>query len=145
MKYTCEIVIDRPLDEVIALFDNPDNLKEWQPGLIDIEHLSGDPGHPGAKARLKYNMGNRNVEMTETILTRNLPEEFSSTYEAKNVYNIVKNTFEKVDENRTKWTAFQEFKLYGFMKLFGWLMPGSFKKQSMKYMEYFKEFVESKG
>ena len=143
MKYTCEIIIDKPLDEVIALFDNPENLKEWQPGLIELEHLSGEPGLPGAKARLKYNMGNRDVEMIETILTRNLPEEFSGTYEAKNVYNIVKNTFEAVGESKTKWTAFQEFKLYSFMKLFGWFMPGSFKKQSMKYMEYFKEFAEN--
>lgn len=33
MKYTCEITINQPLNKVIELFDNPDNLKHWQPGL----------------------------------------------------------------------------------------------------------------
>jgi hypothetical protein len=28
------------------------------------------------------------------------------------------------------------------MKLFGWFMPAAFKKQSWKYMEDFKAFVE---
>jgi carbon monoxide dehydrogenase subunit G len=129
MKYTCEIVIDSPIDDVIALFDNPDNMKEWQPGFISHEHMSGEPGQPGSKMRLKYKMGNRDIEMVETILTRNLPEEFSGTYEAKGVYNIVKNSFEATGDNKTRWVTYQEFKFSGFMKLIGWLMPGSFKKR----------------
>jgi hypothetical protein len=28
------------------------------------------------------------------------------------------------------------------MKLMGWLMPGAFKKQSQKYLVFFKEYVE---
>lgn len=31
------------------------------------------------------------------------------------------------------------------MKLFGWLMPGAFKKQSQKYLDMFKEFAEKEG
>jgi len=143
MKYTCDIVIDKPIDEVIALFDNPDNMEKWQPGFISHEHISGESGMPGAKMRLKYKMGKRDIEMVETILTRNLPEEFSGTYEAKGVYNIVKNSFEPIGENKTMWKTYQEFKFSGFMKIIGFLMPGSFKKQSMKYMELFKEFAES--
>jgi hypothetical protein len=33
MNYTCEVVIDLPRDRVIELFDNPQNLTKWQPGL----------------------------------------------------------------------------------------------------------------
>ena len=33
MKYQNEIEINLPLNRVIELFDNPDNLKRWQPGL----------------------------------------------------------------------------------------------------------------
>ena len=37
----------------------------------------------------------------------------------------------------------QEFRFKGFMKIIGLLMPGAFKKQSKKYLEDFKYFVEN--
>jgi hypothetical protein len=47
-------------------------------------------------------MNSREIEMIETILVRDLPNEFSGTYEAKGVFNIVKNTFIALSNNRTK-------------------------------------------
>ena len=144
MKYQNEIVIDLPVEKVVALFDDPENLKHWQPGLQSFEHISGTPGQPGAKSRLQYKMGNRDIEMIETITKRNLPEEFSGTYEAKGVYNIISNHFIPVGENKTKWVTETEFQFSGFMKLMGWFMPGAFKKQSQKFLEQFKAFAEKK-
>ena len=143
MKYQNEIEINLPLYRVIELFDNPDNLKHWQPGLESFEPISGTPGQPGAKSRLKYNMGNRKIEMIETITKRNLPDEFSGTYEAKGVYNIISNRFISLGDYKTRWVADNEFQFSGFMKLMGWLMPGLFKKQSQKYLEDFKKFAEN--
>lgn len=143
MKYTCEILIDLPREKVIELFDNPDNLGKWQPELQSFEHISGEPGEVGAKSRLLYKMGKRNVEMIETIHVRDLPDQFDGSYEANGVYNIVKNRFEVVDENTTRWITEQEFQFRGMMKLMAWLMPGMFKKQSMLYLRRFKEFAES--
>ena len=57
MKYTTEIEIEKPIEKVIELFDNPDNLKKWMEGLQSFEHLSGTPGQPGAKSRLFFKMG----------------------------------------------------------------------------------------
>jgi uncharacterized membrane protein len=145
MKYTIEIEIDKPIDKVVELFDNADNLKKWMEGLQSFEHISGTPGQPGAKSRLFFKMGKREVEMIETITVRNLPDELSSTYEAKGVFNIVKNRFEKVSENRTKYITENEFQFKGFMKIFAFLMPGAFKKQSYKYLELFKNFAESQN
>ena len=45
--------------------------------------------------------------------------------------------------NRTKYISEQEFQFKGFMKVIGFIMPGAFKKQSMKYLEAFKNFAES--
>ena len=143
MKYTTEIEIEKPIEKVIELFDNPDNLKKWMEGLQSFEHISGTPGQPGAKSRLFFKMGKREVEMIETITVRNLPDEFSGTYEAKGVYNIAKNKFLKVSETRTKYISENEFQFKGFMKFFAFLMPGAFKKQSFKYLQHFKDFVES--
>lgn len=142
MKYTIEIDIDLPRDKVIELFDNPDNMKYWQKGFISLEHISGTPGQEGAKSKLKYKMGNREIEMIETITKRDLPNEFSGTYEAKGVWNLNRNNFIEIAPNKTKWKSEVEFKFSGFMKFIAFLMPGSFKKQSMKYLQDFKEFAE---
>ena len=88
-------------------------------------------------------MGKREIEMIETITVRNLPEEFSATYETKGVYNTVKNKFVSLSENRTRYISEQEFQFSGMMKFIGATMPGAFKKQSQKYMQQFKEFAEN--
>ena len=143
MKYTVSITINKPIHEVVALFDNADNMKHWMEGLISFEHLSGTPGQPGAKSRLVFQMGKRRVEMIETVTVRNLPKEFTGTYEAQGVFNIVGNRFESLPDGATKYYSDQEFQFKGFMKLIAWLMPGAFKKQSTKYLEAFKKFAES--
>ncbi len=145
MKYNVEIIINLPRKRVIELFDNIENMYKWQPGLISFEHESGTPGEVGAKSRLQYKMGNREIEMIETITVKNLPKEFSGTYEAKGVWNEVKNFFYELDENSTKWVSENEFRCSGFMKIFAFLMPGSFKKETAKYLDQFKEFAEDEG
>ncbi len=146
MKYSQSIDINLPRKRVIELFDNPDNLHKWQPGLLKFEHISGGPGKPGAKSRILYKMGKRETEMIETITLRELPEKFHATYETNGVLNIQENYFEEIDTNATRWTSVSEFRFSNFaMKLMGWLMPGAFKKQSYKFMQQFKEFAESEG
>ena len=142
MKYKQSIIVNLPIEKVIELFDNPDNMKYWQEGFISFEHLSGEPGHTGAKSKLKYKMGKNEIEMIETITVRDLPREFSAIYEAKGVWNEVKNYFEPIDANSTKWTSENTFNFKGFMKIIAFLMPGMFKKQSYKFMEDFKKFAE---
>ncbi len=143
MKYTCEITINAPIQKVIELFDNADNMFQWMEGLESFEHLSGEPGEVGARSMLKFKMGKREIQMIETITVKNLPDEFSGTYEAKGVFNIVKNKFIPLSENQTKYITEQEFQLSGFMKFIGFIMPGAFKQQSMKYLVAFKYFVEN--
>ncbi len=142
MKYSCEIIIDAPRDKVVALFDDPDNLSKWQPGFVSMKIISGNLGEVGSKSELKYKMGKRDIEMVETITAYNLPEVFSATYEAKNVWNLVENRFSELEDGKTLYTTNNEFKMKGMMKLMAWMMPGAFKKQSAKYLTYFKEFAE---
>ncbi len=143
MKYTNEVIIDLPLKKVLELFDSEENMFKWQPELISFEHVSGEKGEVGAKSNLLYKMGKREVEMVETIIKKDLPGEFNFTYEAKGVWNEMKNSFEEVDPSKTKWISHSEFRFSGFMKIIGFLMPGSFKKQSQLALDRFKAFAES--
>ncbi len=142
MKYTCELVVNLPRQRMIELFDNPDHMYKWQPGLVSFEHTSGEAGQPGAKSKLLYDMNGRKMEMVETILTRNLPDEFYGTYEAKGVYNIIENHFSEDGPDRTRWVMETEFRFSGLMKVMAFFMGGVFRKQSMTHMNDFKKFAE---
>lgn len=142
MKFAIEIEINKPIDKVVELFDDPENLDKWMEGLISFEHISGTAGQVGARSKLKFKMGKREMEMIETVTVRDLPNEFSGTYEANGVFNIVKNKFIALPNNRTKLINEQEFQFKGFMKFISFLMPGMFKKQSLKYLTAFKNFAE---
>ncbi|GAA4318788.1 hypothetical protein GCM10023115_44810 [Pontixanthobacter gangjinensis] len=142
MKYQLEITINKPRKEVVEKFSDPKNMKHWQRGFIFMKPINGKLGEEGSQNLLKYDMGKRQIEMTETIIKNNLPEEYSATYEAKGVYNYQVNRFSPTLEKSTLWTTDNEFQFSGFMKLVGWFLPGAFKKQSRKYMEDFKAFVE---
>ena len=143
MKYSNEILIQKPLSEVILLFDSEENLFKWQPDLLSFEHVSGQKGKVGAVSKLRYKMGKREIEMKETITVKKLPKEFSAVYEAKGVWNEVSNYFKEVEGDATLWISENHFEFQGFMKLVGWLMPGSFKKQSKQFLERFKAFAEA--
>ncbi|MCR9173512.1 MAG: SRPBCC family protein [bacterium] len=142
MKYKNEVIIKAPREKVVELFDNPENMKEWQPGFVSMELIEGELGKVGSKHKLHYKMGKREIDMIETITKRDLPNSFSATYEAKKVFNNIDNHFEDLGDGTTKYWTENEFRLSGSMKLFGWIMPGAFKKQSQKYMNDFRDFVE---
>jgi hypothetical protein len=143
MKYALEIEVMLPRERVGELFGEAENLGAWQPGFVGLEHASGKPGKPGAKSRLTYLNGKREVVLTETIEVNNLPAEFSATYEAKGMRMAVRNRFEESGAGRTRWISENEAQVSGvLMRIIALLMPGCFKKQSFKYMENFKVFAE---
>ena len=141
--YTVEIEINLPRDRVIELFDNPDNLFKWQTGLQSFEHLSGEPGQPGARSRLVYQNGKHRIELIETVTERKLPEEFNGTYEWKGGTNTLRNRFVALGPSRTKWESTCEYQFSSFMlKMMGFFAPGMFRKQNLKFLQNFKEFCE---
>ena len=143
MKYSCEVIIGLPRDRVVGLFDNPDNMAKWMPGLKSHEHLTGDRGQPGFTSRLVFDQGGKQIEMTETVVSRNLPEEFSGTYETEGVKNNMVNRFFEEEPQKTRWVTETEFTFSGSMKLMAPMMKGSFKKQTEEFMDSFKRFAES--
>ncbi len=143
MKYQNKITVDVPLAQFIELLDDPENMKHWQQGLNAYEILSDDPKAVGAQMKLHYKMGKREIEMTETIVAYNMPNQFSATYETKGVWNSVDNYFSENEQGQTEWVSDCEFKFTGFMKLMSWFMPKSmFQKQSCQYLVDFKKFAE---
>ncbi|MEL6150409.1 MAG: SRPBCC family protein [Chloroflexota bacterium] len=142
MKYETEVTIHLPRERVVTLLDDPNNLSKWQPALRSVEHIEGEVAQPGSKTRLVYDMRGREVVMIETIVSHNLPDEMSFTFEADGVHNMVQNTFYAEGE-RTRWVMGNQFQFSGFMRVMSLFMGGAFRKQTREDMERFKEFAEA--
>lgn len=146
MKFKCEIAINRPVEEVVELFHDPDNLTKWMIGLQSFEHLSGEPGTAGASSKLHFKMGNREFDMIETLKEWNPPQRMCAELDGPGGSSTATHSFSPTESGGTKWVSESEFELKGFyMKLMGFLMPGAFRKQSMKYAVAFKEFAETEA
>ena len=143
MKYTTEITIELPRGEVIKKMDKVDNMRHWQRGLVSVEHISGTPTAFGAKIKLNYLFGKRKMELIETVTKNNFPDEFHATYNTKGMHNIQKNFFKETVQGYTRWISESEFLPTNFaMRAMTFLMPRTFKKQSLRYMTDFKDFAE---
>ncbi len=80
--------------------------------------------------------------MIETVLLRDLPDTFTGTYDAQGVHNIVENHFYLNGPESTRWVMNTEFQFSGLMKIASKFMGSVFRKQSMEFMNNFKEFAE---
>jgi len=139
LTYRHEIVIHKPMDEVIRVFRNRETIALWQPGLLSSELMES---HPYPKYKLLFQFGRRKMEMTETILRDELPAHFDGTYKMKGVLNTIRSSFENVEPSSTRWVSEVEFKFTGLMKIIAYFMKDDFKKQSEIIMSNFKKFVE---
>jgi len=144
MKFTCSVVIAKNRDDVVHLFDNPDNLQHWQDGFISLKHSSGTPGKAGAQSTIRYDIRGKKMDMLETVTKRNPPEEFHGTYEGDFGKNTMHNYFDVLGPESTRWRSELEYlEMNGFiMKTMAFLMPSIFKKQTQKWMDQFKAFAE---
>ena len=144
MEFSCSVDINQPINRVVELWSDPENLKHWQDGFVSMEHLSGTPGQVGAKTKLVYTAGKKPFDLIETITTMNLPFEMSGVYEAKSMSNTMTNRFTEVSENVTRYeTEIEYTRFTGIMiKVMAFLMPGIFQKQVQKWLNQFKAFAE---
>ena len=144
MKYSLEIDINKPREEVARLMQDRDYFKEWQPQLISTELLEGKTGEEGSRYKIMVSMGKKTMEMTETLVINALPDHYQIQYDASGNINIMDFWFEELTPTSTRLVAQSYFECKGLvMKIMSYLIPGAFKKQTRKYMNDFKTFVES--
>ncbi len=144
--FECTVRIDLPIDKVIALWSDTDNLKFWQDGFVGVEQLKGQEGELGAQKNMTYKVmgGRKEITLLETVLVSDLPREFKGSYVGESMTNTMISSF-ATDGRFTTWTSRVHYtEMKGFMvKLMTRLMPGMFKKQVQKWMDQFKVFAEA--
>lgn len=148
MKFIFTAEINQPINKVVELFLNQDNLKQWQKELLSYENIGGITGDVGAKTKLIY----KSVTIIETIISKNLPSEVIGYYEhmAGERTVMTHNTSHRFRQLSKTQTLFelemQEVKFLGFLpKIMSKLMGGMFEKYHQKQVDQFKEFAEGQN
>lgn len=141
MKFSCSIEINANVDRVQSIFLDSSTIKHYQDGFVSKTLISGDEGQNGAKSKLVY----KKLELIETILKNDLPNEFLGLYEHKHMTNTMKVSFSSITSNRTFYATEIEYTKFNgvLIKIMAKLFPGMFKKQVQKWLNQFKEYVES--
>lgn len=144
MKFTLELPLKRSRTEVWRAFDNPENMKKWQPSLVSFEMISGTQGQPGAVSKLTYKEREREFSLRERVTYREEPHRLDGVYENNFADNTVRNTFIEQDKDNTLWRVETEFKFKTlFMRILGPIMKKNFVIRTQRDMERFKELLEN--
>ena len=144
MKYICSIEIDLPLRKTADLWNNEVHFTEWQDGFQSIELINGKKGTAGAKSKILFN-GKQKIELIETIISSDLPNEKKAMYEHIHMTNTQHTQFKAVTSNKTLFTSTVEYTKFNklMIRIFAKLFPNVFKKQSERWMIQFKAFAEN--
>ena len=144
MKFRNEIVIDADRLSVWAIFDDPGNMKAWQPTLRSFTRKSGEEGRPGAVAELVYDENGRKVRLIETITERRAPHFMAGTYESDAGNTLVVNHFEDAGDGRTRWVMYGNHSFKGLFRVLGIFFAGKIRKRNEAMMNNFKLFAETR-
>lgn len=140
---TSEVIIEAPRDKVWRAFFHPENAKKWLPDLIHYANTSGTPRQPGATAKLVVLQNGRMLEMTETVLDRRDPSEYSARYDGKGFSTTVTYRFDDLGNGTTSLQAESDVRFKGLLSLVGWLFVGLARKKGRADLLRFKERLEA--
>lgn len=143
VEFTQDVVVSRPLAEVVELLSDPEHAKHWQKELQSIEPLSGTPGQPGAKSKMSYESSSgRKFQLEETIVSSDLPTEAVSTYETSGMKHTVTSHLEALDASSTRVVMHNAMQLSGMAKLAGPILQKSLKEQIEQRSDDLKAYLE---
>lgn len=117
MKLDCEVVIDRPLQEVWDYTNDRANLGLWLNDFLRHEQLTGDASSPkvGDTANMVYQQGKGEFTMLEEVTECDEPNRLVVFMTSKMFDMEIVNTFEAVGADQTKLFAGAEFVRVGLM------------------------------
>ncbi|OEK00982.1 hypothetical protein BFP97_05415 [Roseivirga sp. 4D4] len=145
MKHNGNIIIEKPAHVVAELFMDPRYLAKYQEGFERKELISGQAGKNGAVSKLYYKHGKRQMELTETIISNNMPESLKAFYHHKHMDNTMICKFIPLTDHSTRYETEVEYtRIDWFLpRFFAILFPNMYKKPAEKWMHNFKDFVEN--
>ena len=143
MRLEHSLVIHRPVADVFAFVADPDNLPQWQSGLLEVEKLSGDGGVGSRHREVRSLLGRRIEQVLEvTALTPDRRLDFEVVEGP--VHLSVEHTFEPAGDD-TRITVVGQGDTGTLFSLAGPLIARAVKKQSQSDFARLRTVLETGG
>lgn len=143
MKFISSVEIEKPLNELVKLIQDPECTLQWLEGLRSVEHVSGEFRQPGAKSKVVMDSAAGVMHITETVLSNDLPDEYRIRYDGQGYVSYSNYHFDVLGDNLTKFTMTQEVELKGALRLMKGIVRSKVRKQLQRSAESFKRFAEN--
>ncbi len=143
MKFTAEVEIAKPLEELIVLIQDPENTLQWLEGLRSVKHVSGEERQAGAVSKVVFDSAAGRLHIKETVISNKLPDEYIMCYEGPGYTSYSNYYFEKLSGDSSKFGMVQQVELKGALKLASGLVKGKMNQQLGRSAESFKRFAEN--
>ncbi|WP_420553066.1 SRPBCC family protein [Tenacibaculum aiptasiae] len=143
VKYTTEVEISKPVNEVFADFENVELMKQWMPEVKSIQVLEEKPGKVGSTYKIEVDNQGRLITMTEKVLAYEVNKRISFHFDAENmlktddyVFTSNGNTTKIVQESICTSDSYIMRCLFPFFK-------GELKRINQSYLDAFKKASEN--
>ena len=143
MKLKFQIEIDAGVDDVWTAFDDTANLERWVRNFRSFAPLSGKPGQPGSVAEFVFAERGRPVALKATVTERREPDFLAGTYESPQGNSLIVHHFDKISDDRTRWSVWGNFTFTGVIKYLSVFLAGNIRRRMEGDMQRFKLMVES--
>jgi len=137
--------INRPVEQVWDLFQDPSRMGEWVQGFHSIETLKGEGAEVGAMHLLTFMEGKRRIEVTETVVSCEPYKEFAMDATTKGMDTRMRTEF-IADGSGTRIESENHFQPTAlFMRIMLPLMKGTIGKRVQADLDRFARLVESEA
>jgi len=141
-KYTTEIVVDKPIEEVFTAFNDIRKSDNWIPEFKSVEVIDEKLGKVGSTYKITLDNNGQEIIMKEKILAFIPNEKVTLNYSVEGMLKM--NDFNFVaQENKTKITQKSTCKSTRY--LMSCMFPffkSKFKVQDQGYLNNFKSYIE---
>lgn len=147
MNCSCEVIINKPIQQAWDFTNNPDNLKLWLNDFVRYEHLTGDMNAPkvGDTSSHTYDQNGKEFTMQEEIVAYDPPKHIKLRMTHKWFDMDIVNDYEEIGPSQTKLLATADTVRSSFlMKVMMLFMPkAKLQKDHEKQIHKLKELIEA--
>jgi uncharacterized membrane protein len=136
------VKINKPFDEVWAIFDDPSLQPEWLEMMTSFKQAKGKGNAKGAVQKVTFKRDSGETELTVTILDHDPSGEVVARYEGMQLPFVLSSKFSPLDEDTTEWSAEIEVKLSLIQKALGPVLKGAMGGIAEDMGSDFKKYVE---
>ena len=145
MVFKVSIVIDRPVEVVVAALMDPDNHPYWTTDLERFEVAERRPGEVGSIGRLHYSQKGRSYVMEDKLLYCEPDKKYVSQVSGDAISAVVETVLESSEAGTRMSITWSGRGKTLVLRVLLPFLRGKMVRQSQAELARFKELVETRG